>query len=300
VVGAPFQPPPLQDIAKRPEEASQARGLNDHGDDMLRIWGIKLMIDGGIETAFLRDPYEIIPGEQEDPEYRGVAMMSKGELYTLCEQAASNGWRMGVHTVGDAAMDIVLEVFSEVNKEFSIVPRRWSIMHGFLPRVEHFERMRRLGTTVACQHSHNWTKGDTMIKWWGFERASYSNPVKIYLREGIPVGGGSDGRSCEWRTNILMWVDVTRQTRLAGVLGPEFSLSREEMIRYHTIDAAYILNEETKLGSLEAGKWADLVVLSKDILTCREDEIKDLNVLMTIVNGKIVYENKSFLHGGRA
>lgn len=292
VVGAPFQPPPLEDIRKNPREASQKRGLGDGGDDMLRLWGVKLMIDGGIETAYLRDPYQIIPGEQEDPQYRGVVMMSKEELYNLCWEAAKNGWRIGIHTVGDAAMDMVLEVFKQVNKEFSIVGRRWSIMHGFLPRPEHFEIMRRLGITVACQHSHNWTKGDAMVKWWGLERASYGNPVKEYMKEGIVVGGGSDGKSCEWRTNILLWIDVTRQTRLSGILGAQLALTREEMLRFHTIDAAYTMDEEENLGSIEGGKWADLVVLSKDILTCPTDDIKNLQILMTIVNGKVVYENR--------
>lgn len=293
VVGAPFTPPPVADIEGLPIEASRRRGLGDSGDDMLKLWGVKLMIDGGVETAFLRDPYQVIAGEQEDPEYRGVAMMSRHELYKLCREAAKNGWRLGIHTVGDAAMDMVLDVFDEVNGEFSIVGRRWSIMHGFLVRPEHFEIMRRLCVTVACQHSHNYTKGDAMVKWWGRERASSGNPVKLYLKEGIPVGGGSDGRSCEWRTNILFWADVTRESRLAGVLGAELALTREEMIRYHTIDAAYVMGEEAHVGSIEPGKWADLTMLSKDILTCPADELKNAQAVMTMVNGKIVYERRA-------
>lgn len=291
VVGAPFQPPPVDDVGRTLAETSRRRGLGDDGDNMLRIWGIKLLVDGGIETALMREPYEIVPGEQEDPQYRGVLMMPKEQLYEICRQAASIGWRVGIHTVGDAAMDVVLEVFDRVDKEFSIKKKRWSIMHGFLPRPEHFEIMRRLGITVACQHSHNYTKGDVMLKWWGHGRASYSNPVKKYMREGVVVGGGSDGKSCEWRTNILLWIDVTRQTRFAGVLGPELTLTREEMLRYHTNNAAYVMDEEKNLGSIETGKWADLVVLSNDVLRCSSDAIKDIKVFMTIVGGKIVYEN---------
>jgi predicted amidohydrolase YtcJ len=298
VVGAPFTPPPVADIEHAPVDASRRRGLGDDGDAMLRLWGVKLMIDGGVETALLRHPYEVIPGEQEDTEYRGVPMMSRPELYKLCREAARNGWRLGIHTVGDAAMDMVLSVFDEVNKEFPIEGRRWSIMHGFLVMPEHFDVMRRLGITVACQHSHNYTKGDAMVKWWGRERASSGNPVRLYLKEGIPVGGGSDGRSCEWRTNILFWTDVTRQTRFAGALGPELALTREEMVRYHTIDAAYIMAEEHTIGSIEPGKWADLAVLSKDILTCPTDELKESDALMTIVNGKVVYDRRAAIDRG--
>jgi predicted amidohydrolase YtcJ len=293
VVGAPFVPPPVADIEKAPLEASRRRGLGENGDEMLSLWGAKLMIDGGVETAYLRDPYEVIPGEQEDREYRGVPMMSREALYKLCREAARNGWRLGVHTVGDAAMDMVLGAFDDVNKEFPITGRRWSIMHGFLVKPEHFEVMRRLGVTAACQHSHNYTKGDAMIKWWGRERAAAGNPVKEYLEAGVPVGGGSDGRSCEWRTNILFWTDVTRQTRLAGPLGPELALTREEMLRYHTIDAAYVMGEEKNAGSIEPGKWADLTVLSKDVLTCPTEELRDVKAMMTIVNGTIVYEREA-------
>ncbi len=292
VVGAPFTPPPVSDIRNPPVEASRRRGLGENGDDMLRLWGVKLMIDGGVETALLRDPYQIIEGEQEDPQYRGLTMMSRDELHGLCREAAKNGWRLGIHTVGDAAMDMVLSVFEEVEREHSIAGRRWSIMHGFLVRPEHFRAIRRLGLTVACQHSHNYTKGDAMVKWWGRERASSGNPVKRYLQEGIPVGGGSDGRSCEWRTNLLFWTDATRETRLAGILGPELALTREQMVRYHTIDAAYVMGEEEHAGSIEPGKWADLTVLSKDVLTCPADELKDLQAVMTVVDGKIVYDRR--------
>ena len=293
VVGAPFQPVPVDDIELGSIEASRKRGLGDNGDDILRLWGVKLMIDGGIETAFMREPYEIIPKEQEDPAYRGLLMMPKENLDEICLKAAARGWRLGIHVVGDAAMDAVLEAFENANRQFSIKDKRWSIMHGFLPRPEHFEIMRKLGITVACQHSHSYTKGDVMVKWWGRERASYANPVKEYMGEGIVAGGGSDGKSCEWRTNILFWIDLTRQTRFSGVLGPELTLTREEMLRYHTINAAYILGEEDKLGSIEVGKQADLVVLSKDVMECPVDDLLNIQALMTIVDGKIVYQNKS-------
>jgi len=293
VVGAPFQPVPVDDIELGPAEASRKRGLGDNGDDLLRLWGVKLMIDGGIETAFMREPYEIIPKEQEDPSYRGLLMMPEEKLKEICLKAAAKGWRLGIHAVGDAAMDAVLQAFERADRQFSIKGKRWSIMHGFLPRPEHFKIMRKLGVTVACQHSHSYTKGDVMVKWWGRERASYANPVKEYMREGIIAGGGSDGKSCEWRTNILFWIDLTRQTRFSGVLGPDLVLTREEMIRYHTINAAYVLGEEEKQGSIEVDKQADLVVLSKDVMECPVDDLLNIQALMTIVDGKIVYQNKS-------
>lgn len=292
LVGSPGRPVPFEDLEKGPLEVSRARGLGDNGDDMLRLWGAKLLVDGGIETAFLREPYMIIPGEQEDPAYRGRLMMSRDRLIEICLLAARKGWRLGIHTVGDAALDAVLEAFERADREYTIRGRRWSVMHGFLVCPEHFEIMRRLGITVACQFSHSYTKGDAMVKWWGPERASRANPVKEYIQEGIPVGGGSDGKSAEWRTPILFWIDLTRQTRLSGVLGPDLVLTREEMLRYHTIDAAYILGEEEALGSIERGKNADLAVLSNDILACPIDEIKDMEVLITVVDGKIVYENR--------
>jgi predicted amidohydrolase YtcJ len=278
-----------EEIGLGPATISRQAGLGASGDDMLRVDGLKQFLDGGIETGLLRDPYLIIPGEQEDSGYRGVLMIPKDEFSELCSVAAQSGWRLGVHCTGDSAIDIVLDTWEETNKKIPIVDKHWVILHGILARPEHFERINRLGVYVASQHIHTYSSGDRMVKWWGFERASSSDPIKEYMKEGVMVGGGSDAPSNEWHPSILFWFDLTRQSRGAGVLGPGLALTRRESLIYHTINAARISDDGDKQGSIEAGKLADLVVLSDDILTCPVDSVKGLQVEITMVGGNIVY-----------
>jgi len=279
-----------EEMGLGPGTISRQAGLGPSGDDVLRIDGLKEFLDGGIETGLLRDPYLTIPGEQDDPGYRGVLMIPQEEFSELCSVAARNGWRLGVHCTGDRAIDIVLDAWEELNKKMPIVDRHWVILHGILARPEHLERINKLGVYVASQHIHTHSSGDRMVKWWGLERASYSDPIKEYMKNGVMVGGGSDAPSNEWRPSILFWFDLTRQSRASGVLGPGLALTRKESLIYHTINAAHISNDEDKQGSIEPGKLADLVVLSDDMLTCPVDDIYDMQVLMTMVGGEIVYQ----------
>jgi len=282
---------PMEGITLGPKAISRQAGLGDSGDNMLRIDGLKEFLDGGIETGFLRDPYLTIPGEQRDPSYCGVLMMAEREFSKLCSIAARNCWRLGIHVTGDRAIDILLDTWEKVNRKMPIRDKHWVILHAILVKPEHLERIKRLGVYVASQHAHTYSNGDRMVEWWGRERAEHSNPIKEYFNSGITVGGGSDCPSCEWRPSILFWFDLTRAAKRVGVLGPELVLTREESLRYHTIKAAQISDDEDKLGSIEPGKLADLVVLSDDILTCPVDKIRQIQVQMTMVDGNIVYDH---------
>jgi len=279
-----------EQIRLGPTVVSRQAGLGDSGDNMLRIDGLKTMLDSAIQGALFRDPYVIIPGEQDNPNYRGITMVSEEDFKELCSLAAQSGWRLGVHCVGDAAIDMLVDIWEEINKETPILDKHWVLMHAHLPRSEHFERIKGLGLHVACQSAHTYTMGADMVKWWGLERASYSNPIMNYLKNGIRLGGGSDAFFCEWNPSILVWFDITRQSKWAGVLGPEQAVTRKESLICRTINAALMSDDEDKQGSIEPGKLADLVVLSDDILTCPVERVKDIKVLMTMVGGEIVYQ----------
>jgi len=281
-----------EQIRLGPTTISRQAGLGDFGDDMLRIDGLKTQVDGIIHGTFLRDPYMVIPGEQENPNHRGTTIISKEAFKELCSLAAQSGWRLGAHCNGDATLDLLLDVWGGINNETPIVDRHWVLIHGLLVMPEHFERIKKLGLHVACQTAHTYTMGATMVKWWGLERASRSAPIKSYLENGIRVGGGSDGHVCEWNPSVLMWFDITRKSKWAGVLGPDQAITREEAIIYHTINASLMSDDEGKQGSIEPGKLADLVVLSDDILTCPVERIKDIKASMTMVGGEIVYQRQ--------
>ncbi len=289
ILGAPLT---SEQISLGPKTISRQAGLGDFGDDMLRIDGLKTMLDGGIQGALFHEPYMVIPREQEAPDYRGTLTVPEETLRGLCIRAAQAGWRVGIHCLGDAGIELLLNIWEEVNRQTPIESKHWVLVHGFLPRSEHFERIKKLGVRVACQTAHTYTMGGDMVKWWGWERASRSNPVKEYMRNGVIVGGGSDAHYCEWRPSMLVWIDLTRQSKWAGLLGSDLILTREQSLIHHTINSAYISGDEDKQGSIEPGKLADLAILSDDILTCPVEMIKEIEPLMTMVGGEVVYQRQ--------
>lgn len=280
-----------EQIEMGPEGVSKMMGLDDSRKDILRIDGMKTLLDTGVAGTYFRDPYEIIPGEQEDPKWRGWLSMNRDELKSICIDAARYGWRMGIHCAGDAAMDIMLDVWDEVNEKIPIADRHWNLIHGQVPREEHFPLIKKLGVHVACQSVHTHTMGADFVKWWGYDRAAYSDPIRTYLDNGIRVGGGSDAYFCEWVPVKQVWFDVTRQSKWAGTLGRDQVITLKESMIYHTRNAALMSDDDDRQGSLGPGKYADLVVLSDDILTCPVDKIKEIEALVTFMGGDIVFRN---------
>ncbi|GMR11212.1 MAG: amidohydrolase [Anaerolineae bacterium] len=274
-----------------PNGFSESIGLSSAGDAWLRVDSIKTSLDWFTTSACMSEPYQLVPGEQEAPEYRGSLTMSRQEFLELCRRVAQHGWRLATHAIGDAAIDAFLDVLEELDQDIPIVDKHWHLIHATMARQDHYERIKRLGVYIPCQFLYTYKAGAAMVKWWGSDRANRSNPMKSFLDAGIRVGGGSDTfLSYQWNPSFMMWLDVTRQTIQAGVLGPEERLTREQSLMSHTIDAARMSDDDDKIGSIEPGKFADLAVLSDDILTCPTEEMKEIKTWMTIVDGKIVHQ----------
>jgi predicted amidohydrolase YtcJ len=113
----------------------------------------------------------------------------------------------------------------------------------------------------------------------------------MYLdRSALPVGGGSDSPVTPYEPLLGIWSSVTRQTQLAGVQGPAWRIGVDEALRMYTIGSAYAAFDETRTGSIEAGKLADLVVLDKDPRAVEPEALREINVLQTFVDGRSVFE----------
>ena len=251
------------------------------GDDRFRIGPFKLWVDGFIETAWLKDGYA------NDPGFYGVQAVPRDVLLPVLRRANELDWQVALHVVGDAALEMTLDVFAEVNRERSIVGRRWTIMHALFPTERVFQLCRELDVQISVQHGLSSAFGDSMIKCWGAERAAYASPFRAWLDRGFRLAGGSD--VVPFDPLISIWSSVTRQTRAAGVLGREQAVSRREAVAMYTANPPYLTFEEQRKGSLEPGKLADLVVLGGDPLECPEEAIKDLEVVATISGGQLVY-----------
>jgi predicted amidohydrolase YtcJ len=199
------------------------------------------------------------------------------------------GWRVATHAVGDAAMDLVLDAYERAHADLSIVDRRWSIEHAFIGRADHLPRIKALGVALAVQ-DHLYLAGPSLVRYWGAARAGLTTPVRLYLDAGLPVSSGTDAPVVPYPPLWTLYHFITRDTITGGVLGPDQRVTREEALRMATMGNAWLMMEEREKGSIEAGKLADLVVLSEDPLTAAETRVRDAVVLMTIVGGRVVYE----------
>jgi hypothetical protein len=259
----------------------------DEGDEWLRVGGIKLMIDGGFEGGWMREPYAEPFGEGGT--YRGLSVMPADTFTSLVRTFNRQGWRVFTHAVGDAAIDQVLASYEAADAERPLAGRRWGIEHAFIAREDHFPRMKKLGLAVSAQH-HLYLAAPSLVKYWGAERAARTTPVRAMLDAGLPVSLGTDAAVVPYPPLWAIYHFVTRDTISGGVVGRDQRITREEAMRANTMGGAWLTFEERDKGSIEAGKLADLVVLSDDIMTCPEKRIEQMQVQMTIVGGRVVFE----------
>lgn len=263
-----------------------ASGIKQNeGDALLRIGGIKLAVDGGFEGGLMRDLYER-PWDEHGT-YRGLQTLDTERYIAAVTELNRQSWRVATHAVGDAAIDLVLNAYDKANADRSIVGRRWSIEHAFIGRPDHLPRMKALGVAISAQN-HLYLAGPSLVKYWGAARAGITTPVKLYLDAQLPVSSGSDAPVVPHPPLWTIYHFVSRDTITGGVLGADQKVTRQQALRMATINNAWLNLEERTKGSIEPGKFADLVILNEDPLTCPEPRLRDAKVLMTMVGGKVV------------
>lgn len=259
------------------------------GDDMLRVAGLKLIVDGSMSaaTAALYEPYE------GQPDNIGIIHEGAGtreEFIEYVTAAHRAGLRLGIHGIGDRGIDMALDGIEAALKAHPRKDHRHSIEHCGLPTDEALERMRRLGVTASSSVGFGWELGDQHLSLIGMERMKRYYPHRSFLNYGIKAGANFDYSVTMADVMKGIYVMVARRSERGRDLGQNQRISRMEAIRAFTIDAAYLEFEEGIKGSIEPGKLADFVVLDKDILTCPEDDIKDIRVLATYLGGKVIYK----------
>ena len=283
--------PPATNAAQMKAMLAASNVKPDEGDEWLRIGGVKLAVDGGFEGGWMTELYA--QPYDGDGTYYGVNTMKQADYTEIVKEVNREGWRVSTHAVGDAAIDEVLTAYQAADAEKSIVGRRWTIEHGFLPREEHFARMKKLDLVVSAQ-DHLYLAGPSLVKMWGPKRAAWVTPLRAYLDHGLMVSAGTDAPVVPYPPLWVFYHFVTRDTISGGVLGPDQKITRQEALRLETINNAYTTFEEKLKGSIEPGKLADLVVLPDDIMTVAAKNIESMSVLMTVVGGEIVYRRSDF------
>lgn len=263
--------------------------ITGKGSELFKIGSLKLFADGslGARTALMKKPYS------DDASTCGLQIYSKEELKELFLTADRNNMQLAVHCIGDKAIEMVAELINEINIIYDGNPKRHGIVHAQLTNNETLKLMQEGNILAYIQPVFINSDMEIAEERIGKDRMDNIYAWKTMRKLGIHTSGSSDSPVESFNVLENIYYAVTRKNEKGlpenGWI-PSEKLTVDEAVRLFTIDAAYPSFEENVKGSLEIGKYADMVVLDKNIYEIDEDEIKDVKVLYTIMNGNIVYE----------
>jgi len=266
---------------------------SDFGDSWLKIAGVKMSVGGGISgsNAALYEEYSDEPGNL------GVIRIPQEDLVDLISRSHDTGLQCAVHALGDRDLDLVLDAFEATldGKDGGELRHRVEHAGDWFLTPERRRRLRELGLIPVPNINFLYTFGDGVMVTLGPERAlDNAFPLRSMHEEGLLLVSGSDGPNLEPADPLRdIGTAVHRRSEHGLEVNPSEAIPVEEAIRMFTINAAYTEFEEDAKGSIEPGKLADLVVLERDPLSVRPEDIKDIGVVMTIIDGEIAYENNS-------
>jgi predicted amidohydrolase YtcJ len=254
------------------------------GDQRLRIGAIKMSIDGGLSAPayWSLEPYE------NRPDYTGAIRIPAAAFYPVARRAHELGWQLGIHVMGDAAVQMVVDQLERILTELPREDHRHYLHHvAVKPPPETIDKMARHNIGVASQPAFTVGLGSFAVESLAGRREATMNPTRSLLDAGVWVSWGSDG--APYGPRVTLWTGITRKGWDDRVYGAEEAVSREEAIRLHTWAPAYQTFLEKELGTIEVGKHADFTVVGEDILTMDADRIRYLPVVATIVGGRQIY-----------
>ncbi len=254
------------------------------GDDWLRLGAMKFYADGSLigGTAWFSQPY----GERG--ELTGSAYWEPTEFVEAVCQAHAAGWQIGVHAQGDAGIEMTLDAFAEALQRAPAADPRFRIEHAGGPTVAQVVRMAALGVVAVNQPSYLRDSGDEFLTRLG-GRAERLQPWREELAAGVRVVVSSDSDVASYRPVRTMAAALDRTTSGGLPIGANQALTLEEALRAHTIEAAFALRMDDRIGSLEVGKLADVAVVDGDVWGASPGELAELPIWLTVLDGQVAY-----------
>jgi hypothetical protein len=256
-------------------------------DNHLTVRAIKRLIDGalGAHGAWLLEPYADLPAST------GLNTNSIEEMKATAQFAIENGFQVATHAIGDRANRETLDIYEEA---FRAHPEktdlRWRIEHAQHLSLEDIPRFGKLGVIPAMQAIHCTSDAPWVFKRLGEKRAEEGAYVwRKLMAAGSVIPNGTDVPVEPIAPMSCFYAAVTRKLKDGTTFFAGQKMTREEALRSYTLNGAYAAFEEGLKGSLTPGKLADITVLSRDILTCPEDDIPGTETLYTIIGGKVLY-----------
>ena len=264
------------------KEFDELRGLTSmlpmgFGDDMLRFNG-------------LGERITVAMNNNDNP-----TQADKDAYSRLVTWAAERGLTLTMHWNRDATVDHLLSIFERVNEHVKIAPLRWSIAHLNDASVKTLERMKALGVGWTVQDAM-YFGGEAFRQSVGPESARRAPPVVTANTRGVMIGAGTDAhRVASYNPfTALQWLLDGKTVGGVVLRGPEEIPGRIDALRFYTLGSAWFSHDEDVRGSLEVGKFADLAVLSEDYMTIPVDRISDLESVLTMLGGRIVYAAREY------
>ena len=265
---------------------------NVDGKHLLAVRAIKLSADGalGSRGAKLLEPYS------DEPNHSGLELITPQFIRATALKALRGGFQLNVHAIGDGANRIVLDAFESALREIPKSDHRFRVEHAQILNAADIPRFAQLGVIPSMQSVHQ-----TSDMYWAESRVGWTRIQSAYawrslLDSGVIIAGGSDFPVESANPLYSFHAAVSRQDANGWPTGgwlPQQRMTRQEALNHLTIWPAYASFREDLVGSLTAGKLADVVVLSRDIMTVPVEDILAARVEITIVNGRVVYETGS-------
>jgi predicted amidohydrolase YtcJ len=250
-------------------------------DSKFRLGCLKLFADGtyGSATALMHEPFS------DQPDKSGFMVIDKEELYEYMKIAHNMGFQIGIHTIGDKGNRVVVDLYKRLLTEFPREDHRHRIEHASSLTPDVINDMKELGLIAACQPPFINSEYTWLPKRLGPKRCKDAYPMKSLLKAGVIISSGSDCPIEDPDVILGLHALVNRN----GFI-PEECISIEEALKTYTINGAYAAFEESIKGSIEIGKLADFVILDKNPLIVKSEDIKSIKVIETIVRGKTVFK----------
>lgn len=274
------------------------------GDDEFRMIGTKIHGDGSVllGNVWSTHPYlnnaMTLKGMGLPENSTGHANITPGKTYELVSKYVKQGWQMSVHTHGDRTIDMALDAYERVLKENPRVSGPLRLEHCGMMREDQIDKAVRLG--VVCSYFlpyiYHWGEAlrDYLI---GEEAAARFVPSGSAMRKGMRTSLHCDSPMTWPDALVCLHVAVTRKTMKGAVIGADQRVPVGEALKALTIDAAYQIQMDDRIGSLKAGKYADFVILSNDPMACDPDRLLEIKVLGTVKDGEDV---SAFYPGARS
>jgi len=254
--------------------------------DYMHFAGAKFQVDGALEASYTNEPHSGLAWN--------IPIWKPKDLKDAVRAFHDAGSQVALHTAGDAAVDLALDAIEEAMNKNPRPDPRHRIEHSPLNTDKALQRQKELGVVISTQPTLVWAFADACERIWGEERAQRLIPTRTWLDMGVPVCLSSDAPSMPWwKPQATLCAALLRASASKKPVSPEQAMTIDEAMYAHTMAGAYADFTEDKKGSLEPGKFADLIVWHDNPYTTAAEDIVNLTVDLTMVGGKVVFETNA-------